>query len=78
LKYLGQLRLDFYKNSVDRVMQRNVYAAMLMAMHGVSLINSGYGRYTYPPDRTRDSRVKAYVDDQEALRIKFREQLAPI
>src|SRR6516164_733821 len=34
-KYLGQLRLDFYKNAVDRVLPRDPYAAMLMAMHGV-------------------------------------------
>ena len=27
LKYLGQLRLDFYKNSVDRVLRRDPYAA---------------------------------------------------
>ena len=26
-KYLGQLRLDFYKNSVDRVLNRDPYAA---------------------------------------------------
>ena len=52
LKYLGQLRLDFYKNAVDRVSTRDPYAAMLMAMHGVALMNAGYGKYAYPPDRT--------------------------
>ena len=40
LKFLGQLRLDFYKNAVDRVMTRDPYAAMLMAMHGVALMNA--------------------------------------
>jgi hypothetical protein len=75
LKYLGQLRLDFYKNAVDRVLPRDPYAALLMAMHGVALMNSGYGRYAYPPDRTSDPRVKAYVDDQEALRTKLVQQL---
>ena len=52
LKYLGQLRLDFYKNAVDHVMQRYPYSALLMAMHGVSLMNAGYGKYAYPPDRS--------------------------
>ena len=33
-KFLGQLRLDFYKNVVDNVLQRDPYAAMLIAMHG--------------------------------------------
>lgn len=75
LKYLGQLRLDFYKNSVDRVLTRDPYAAMLMAMHGVALMNAGYGKYAYPPDRTSDPRVKAYVDDQEHLRLKLLGQL---
>jgi hypothetical protein len=75
LKYLGQLRLDFYKNAVNRVMQRDPYAAMLMAMHGVALMNAGYGKYSYPPDRTADPRVKAYVDDQEQLRQKLLEEL---
>src|SRR5437762_13387220 len=75
LKYLGQLRLDFYKNAVDHVLQRDPYAALLMAMHGVALMNAGYGRYAYPPDRSADPRVKAYIDHQEQLRLKLVEQL---
>ena len=75
LKYLGQLRLDFYKNAVDRVDQRDPYAAMLMAMHGVALMNAGYGKYAYPPDRTSDPRVKAYVAHQEHLRLELLDQL---
>lgn len=71
LKYLGQLRLDFYKNAVDRVLSRDPYAALLMAMHGVALMNAGYGKYAYPPNRTSDPRVKAYVDHQEQLRLKL-------
>ena len=46
-----------------------------MAMHGVALMNAGYGKYAYPPDRTSDPRVKAYVDHQEQLRFKLLEQL---
>jgi hypothetical protein len=75
LNYLGQLRLDFYKNAVEHVLPRDPYAALLMAMHGVALMNAGYGKYAYPPDRTSDPRVKAYVDDQEELRLKLLEQL---
>jgi hypothetical protein len=74
-KYLGQLRLDFYKNAVDRVLQRDPYSAMLMAMHGVALMNAGYGKYSYPPDRTADPRVKSYVDNQEQLRLELLDQL---
>lgn len=75
LKYLGQQRLDFYRNAVDRVRERDPYAAMLMAMHGVALMNAGYGKFPYPPDRTSDPRVKAYVDHQEDLRLKLLSQL---
>ncbi len=75
LKYLGQLRLNFYKNAVDQVMQRDPYSALLMAMHGVALMNAGYGKYAYPPDRSGDPRVKAYIDDQEQLRTRLLEQL---
>lgn len=75
LKFLGQLRLDFYKNAVDHVRQRDPYAALLMAMHGVALMNAGYGKYTHPPDRTDDPRVKAYVEHQEGLRHNLTEDL---
>jgi hypothetical protein len=75
LKYLGQLRLDFYKNAVDHVLQRDPYAALLIAMHGVALMNAGYGKYAYPPDRSSDPRVKAYIDHQEQLRLRLIEQL---
>jgi hypothetical protein len=60
---------------VDHVLARDPYAALLMAMHGVALMNAGYGKYAYPPDRTSDPRVKAYVDHQEQLRVKLLEQL---
>jgi hypothetical protein len=75
LKYLGQLRLDFYKNAVDHVMQRDPYAALLIAMHGVALMNAGYGKVAYPPDRSSDPRVKAYIEHQEKLRTQLLEQL---
>ena len=75
LKYLGQLRLDFYKNAVDHILKRDPYAALLMAMHGVALMNAGYGRYKYPPDRSADPRVKAYIENQEQLRTKLTAQL---
>lgn len=75
LKYLGQLRLDFYKNAVDHVMQRDPYAALLIAMHGVALMNAGYGKLAYPPDRSSDPRVKAYIEHQEKLRAQLLERL---
>ena len=75
LKYLGQFRLDFYKNAVDRVIQRDPYAGLLILMHGVGLMNAGYGMFTYPPDRSADPRVKEYIRHQETLRIKLVDDL---
>jgi hypothetical protein len=75
LKYLGKFRLDFYRDGVDSVVKRDPYAGLLVLMHGVSLMNAGYGRYTYPPDRSADPRVQEYICDQEALRVKLLEDL---
>lgn len=75
LKYLGQLRLDFYKDGVDRVAQRDPYAGVLILLHGIGLMNAGYGRIAYPPDRSADPRVQEYIRHQEGLKVKLFEQL---
>lgn len=75
LKYLGQLRLDFYKDGADRVVQRDPYAGLLVSMHGVGLMNAGYGKLAYPPDRSADPRVQEYIHHQEALRVQLLDRL---
>jgi hypothetical protein len=75
LKYLGQLRLDFYRNGVDRVAQRDPYAALLINLHGVGLMNAGYGRVAYPPDRSADPRVQEYIRHQDGVRTKLTEEV---
>ncbi|MBI4528750.1 MAG: DUF3891 family protein [Deltaproteobacteria bacterium] len=75
LKYLGQFRLDFYKNAVDRVSHIDPYAGLMILMHGVGLMNAGYGRYTHPPDRSGDPRVKEYIRHQETLKSKLLDEL---
>lgn len=75
LEYLGKLRLDFYARAVDRIAQRDSYAALMVLMHGVGLMNSGYGMFTYPPDRTGNPLVKEYVRDQEGVRVRLLEQV---
>ncbi len=75
LKYLGKFRLDFYKNGVDRVVQRDPYAGLIVLMHGVGLMNAGYGMFTYPPDRSGNPLVQEYIRHQEALRVKLLEDL---
>lgn len=75
LKYLGKLRLDFYKNAVSRIAEKDPYAGLVVLMHGVGLMNSGYGMFAYPPDRTGNPLVREYIQDQEGLRIKLLEDL---
>jgi hypothetical protein len=74
LKYLGQLRLDFYKRGVERVAQRDPYAALLINLHGVGLMNAGYGKVAYPPDRSADPRVQEYIRHQDGVRQKLTEE----
>lgn len=75
LKYLGKFRLDFYRNGVNRVIERDPYAGLIVLMHGVGLMNAGYGMFTYPPDRSADPRVKEYIENQEALRLRLLDDL---
>lgn len=75
LKYLGKFRLDFYRHAVDRLIERDPYAGLVVLMHGVGLMNAGYGMFTYPPDRSSDPRVREYIDDQEKLRVRLLENL---
>ena len=75
LKYLGKFRLDFYRDGVDNVIKQDPYAGLLVLMHGVGLMNAGYGRYTYPPDRSANPLVQEYIRDQEALRLKLLDNL---
>lgn len=75
LKYLGKFRLDFYRDGVDNVIKQDPYAGLLVLMHGVTLMNAGYGRYTYPPDRSANPLVQEYLRDQEALRLKLLDNL---
>jgi len=75
IKYLGKLRLDFYQRGVNHVLERDPYAGLLVLMHGVGLMNGGYGRFTYPPDRTDNPLVKEYVEDQEEVRARLLDEL---
>jgi len=75
VKYLGKFRFDFDKNGVRRVVERDLYAGLLVLMHGVGLRNAGYGTLSYPPDRTADPLVKEFVREQEALRMKLLDRL---
>ncbi len=71
LKYLGKFRLDFYKNGVARVIERDAYAGLIVLMHGIGLQNSGYGLLTFIPDRSKEPLVAEYISHQEEVRGKL-------
>ena len=75
LKCLGQLRLDFYKHGVERVVREDLYAGLIVLMHGIGLFNKAYGLLAYMPDHTARPDVQAYVRDQDALRQRLLAEL---
>ena len=75
LKYLGQLRLDFYKHGVERVVREDSYAGLIVLMHGIGLFNKAYGLLAYMPDHTARPDVQAYIRDQDALRQRVLAEL---
>lgn len=75
LKYLGQLRLDFYKHGVERVVREDPYAGLIVLMHGIGLFNKAYGLLAYMPDHTTRPDVQAYIRDQDALRQRVLAEL---
>jgi hypothetical protein len=75
LKYLGQLRLDFYKHGVERVVREDPYAGLIVLMHGIGLFNKAYGLLAYMPDHTARPDVQAYIRDQDALRQRVLAEL---
>ena len=75
LKYLGQLRLDFYKHGVERVVREDPYAGLIVLMHGIGLFNKAYGLLAYMPDHTARHDVQTYIRDQDALRQRVLAEL---
>lgn len=74
-KYLGQFRLDFYKNGVQRVIEQDPYAGLLVLIHGIGLFNAGYGLLDCVQDRTSDPLVQGYIGHQDGIRTKLLEEL---
>ena len=79
--YIGSIRklgkgvwLDFYRNGIERLAQRDAYAAYNVSMHGEGLLTQGMGLLPYMPDYTVDAEVRDYISQQKA----FREKLLPV
>ncbi len=65
-----------YANGVQRVIERNPYAGLLVCMHGIGLETKGYGLLPYHRDRTDNPVVQQYVTEQEELRQRLIRELS--
>jgi len=79
--YIGSIRklgkgvwLSFYHNGIERLAERDPYAAYNVSMHGEGLLTQGMGLLPYMPDYTADADVREFIIQQKA----FREKLLPV
>lgn len=79
--YIGSIRklakgvwLSFYRNGIERLAERDAYAAYNVSMHGEGLLTQGMGLLPYMPDYTVDAEVRDYIAQQTA----FRQALLPV
>jgi hypothetical protein len=76
IKHLGQgVWLNFYTNGIDRLVDRDPYAAFQVSMHGEGLLTQGMGLLPYMPDYTDDPAVQKFIADQKKLRAGLLAQL---
>jgi Protein of unknown function (DUF3891) len=79
--YIGSIRklpkgvwLGFYRHGIERLAERDAYAAYNVSMHGQGLLTQGMGLLPYMPDYTVDADVRDYLKQQTS----FREELLPV
>jgi hypothetical protein len=74
-KALGQDWFHIYTEGVARVARRDPYAGLMAVMHGLGIVNGGYGLLPYRPNTSHDSDMEAFVRDREALRQELLAQV---
>jgi len=69
IKHLGQgVWLDLYRRAIERLAQRDLYAAYFVSMHGEGLLTRGMGLLPSMPDYTGDTAVQKFIAQQKELR----------
>jgi len=69
IKHLGQgVWLDLYRRAIERLTQRDLYAAYFVSMHGEGLLTRGMGLLPSMPDYTGDTAVQKFIAQQKELR----------
>jgi hypothetical protein len=72
---LGQDWFQIYTEGVARVAQRDPYAGLMTVMHGLGIVNGGYGLLKYRPDASSEPDMKDFVHGREALRQELLAQV---
>ena len=69
IKHLGQgVWLDLYRRAIERLAQRDLYAAYFVSMHGEGLLTRGMGLLPSMPDYTGETAVQKFIAQQTELR----------
>ena len=76
IKHLGQgVWLDLYRGVIERLANRDPYAAYFVSMHGEALLTQGMGLLPSMPDYRSDSAVQNFIAEQKAPRDRWLAQL---
>ncbi len=76
IKHLGQgVWLDLYRGVIERLANRDPYAAYFVSMHGEALLTQGMGLLPSMPDYRSDSAVQNFIAEQKAPRDRWLTQL---
>ncbi len=69
IRHLGQtVWLDFYRNGIARVAERDPYAGYCVSMHGEGLLTRGLGLLSYMPDYSGIPEVQSFIREQQDFR----------
>jgi hypothetical protein len=76
IQHLGRgVWLDFYRDHIDRLAERDPYAGLIVLMHGEGLLTQGKGLLPYMPDYTPDPLVREFLGGREMRRVELLESV---
>jgi hypothetical protein len=75
IRRLGSVWLDFYRNGIERLAERDPYASLMMLMHAVGLCTRGMGLLPNMPDYSEIPEVREALRHLEARRLELVEGL---
>jgi hypothetical protein len=80
--YIGSIKklgdrtwLGFMEHGIERVLEQDPYAALIVLMHSEGLLTQGKGLLPYMPDYTPDPLVREFLRQQEQRRLRLAEEL---